>query len=134
MKFASPPRQRALFVWRRVGGSVRVALYARVSTLNDQHPEMQLSELREYGARRGWQIIAEYVDQGISGSRERRRWGATSGRDPRDQPTSDNGDHDRRSPRRPEEPAQDIAEAADPAEAFQSGAGIAAAEPASAAC
>jgi DNA invertase Pin-like site-specific DNA recombinase len=51
---------------------MRVALYARVSTLNGQHPEMQLSELREYGARRGWQIIAEYVDEGVSGSRERR--------------------------------------------------------------
>jgi len=33
---------------------------------------MQLSELREYGARRGWQIVAEYVDQGVSGARERR--------------------------------------------------------------
>jgi DNA invertase Pin-like site-specific DNA recombinase len=51
---------------------MRVALYARVSTLNGQHPEMQLSELREYGARRGWQIISEYVDQGVSGARERR--------------------------------------------------------------
>jgi DNA invertase Pin-like site-specific DNA recombinase len=51
---------------------MRVALYARVSTLNGQHPEMQLSELREYGARRGWQIISEYVDEGVSGTRERR--------------------------------------------------------------
>jgi DNA invertase Pin-like site-specific DNA recombinase len=51
---------------------VKVALYARVSTMNGQHPEMQLSELREYGARRGWQIIAEYVDEGVSGARERR--------------------------------------------------------------
>jgi DNA invertase Pin-like site-specific DNA recombinase len=33
---------------------------------------MQLSELREYGARRGWQIVGEYVDEGVSGSRERR--------------------------------------------------------------
>jgi DNA invertase Pin-like site-specific DNA recombinase len=51
---------------------VRVALYARVSTLNGQHPEMQLSELREYGAHRGWQIVSEYVDEGVSGARERR--------------------------------------------------------------
>lgn len=51
---------------------MKVALYARVSTLNGQHPEMQLSELREYGARRGWEIISEYVDEGVSGSRERR--------------------------------------------------------------
>jgi DNA invertase Pin-like site-specific DNA recombinase len=51
---------------------MRVALYARVSTLNGQHPEMQLAELREYVSRRGWQIITEYVDEGVSGSRERR--------------------------------------------------------------
>ena len=30
-----------------------VALYARVSTLNNQDPEMQLAELREYATRRG---------------------------------------------------------------------------------
>jgi len=51
---------------------VRVALYARVSTLNNQDPEMQLSELREYAARRGWQIAEEYTDQGVSGSKESR--------------------------------------------------------------
>ncbi|MGA7463323.1 MAG: recombinase family protein [Candidatus Korobacteraceae bacterium] len=50
----------------------RVALYARVSTLNGQDPEMQLSELREYAARRGWIISGEYVDQGVSGSKESR--------------------------------------------------------------
>src|SRR5437588_9211503 len=49
-----------------------VALYARVSTLNNQDPEMQLAELREYAARRGWQIIEEFTDQGVSGCRESR--------------------------------------------------------------
>ena len=33
---------------------------------------MQLSELREYAYRRGWTIISEYVDQGVSGSKESR--------------------------------------------------------------
>lgn len=51
---------------------MRVGLYARVSTMHNQNPEMQLSELREYGARRGWQIVGDYVDEGVSGSRERR--------------------------------------------------------------
>ena len=51
---------------------MRAALYARVSTHAGQNPEMQLAELREYCARRGWQIIGEYVDTGISGARERR--------------------------------------------------------------
>src|ERR1039458_1913843 len=52
--------------------TMRVAIYARVSTLNGQHPEMQLAELLEFAARRGWEIISEYVDEGVSGSRESR--------------------------------------------------------------
>ena len=51
---------------------MRVALYARVSTLNGQSPEMQLAELREYVFRRGWETFGEYVDSGISGSKESR--------------------------------------------------------------
>ncbi len=50
----------------------RVALYARVCTLNNQDPEMQLSELREYAAHRGWQIVEEFTDQGVSGCKESR--------------------------------------------------------------
>jgi DNA invertase Pin-like site-specific DNA recombinase len=33
---------------------------------------MQLSELREYASRRGWEVADTYVDEGISGARERR--------------------------------------------------------------
>lgn len=51
---------------------MRVALYARVSTLNGQNPETQLIELREYASRRGWQIADEYVDLGVSGSKDSR--------------------------------------------------------------
>src|SRR5664280_2076733 len=51
---------------------MRVALYARVSTCNGQSPEMQLAELREYASRRGWEVFSEYVDLGISGSKESR--------------------------------------------------------------
>jgi DNA invertase Pin-like site-specific DNA recombinase len=51
----------------------RVALYARVSTLHGQQdPELQLSELREYAIRRGLSIHEEFVDQGVSGSKESR--------------------------------------------------------------
>jgi DNA invertase Pin-like site-specific DNA recombinase len=50
----------------------RVAIYARVSTLNGhQDPEMQLAELREFAARRGWIVFSEYVDRG-SGSKDSR--------------------------------------------------------------
>ena len=52
--------------------SQRVAIYARVSTLHSQNPEMQLTELREYAERRGWEVTAEYVDLGVSGSKESR--------------------------------------------------------------
>jgi hypothetical protein len=50
----------------------RVALYARVSTLNNQDPEMQLAELREYAGRRGWEIVEEFTDHGVSGCKESR--------------------------------------------------------------
>jgi DNA invertase Pin-like site-specific DNA recombinase len=50
----------------------QVALYARVSTLVNQDPEMQLVELREYAGRRGWQIVEEFTDQGVSGCKESR--------------------------------------------------------------
>jgi DNA invertase Pin-like site-specific DNA recombinase len=51
---------------------MRVGIYARVSTLIGQSPEMQLAELREYASRRGWEIYGEYVDSGVSGSKESR--------------------------------------------------------------
>ena len=51
---------------------MRVALYARVSTHVGQNPEMQIAELRDYCARRGWEIAGEYVDAGVSGAKERR--------------------------------------------------------------
>ena len=34
--------------------------------------DLQLSELREYASRRCWTIASEYVDQGVSGSKESR--------------------------------------------------------------
>jgi DNA invertase Pin-like site-specific DNA recombinase len=50
----------------------RAAIYARVSTNNGQHPEMQLAELRTYCERRGWKVAGEFVDAGISGAKEHR--------------------------------------------------------------
>jgi DNA invertase Pin-like site-specific DNA recombinase len=49
---------------------MRAAIYARVSTL-DQEPENQLVELRRYAGARGWSAT-EYVDQGVSGAKDRR--------------------------------------------------------------
>ena len=49
---------------------MRSAIYARVST-TDQHVENQLAELRQYVERRGWTAV-EYVDKGVSGSKDKR--------------------------------------------------------------
>jgi len=52
---------------------VRAALYARCSTLDKgQDPELQLVPLREYCQRRGLIIAGEYVDNGISGTKDHR--------------------------------------------------------------
>src|SRR5579864_2421550 len=53
------------------GASIEAAIYARVST-TDQNCEMQVSELREYAARRGWKVSGEYVDTGWSGAKASR--------------------------------------------------------------
>ena len=50
----------------------RAAIYARVSTHNGQNPEMQLGEVRAYCKRREWTVSGEFVDTGISGSKEHR--------------------------------------------------------------
>jgi len=52
-------------------GIIRAAIYARVST-HDQNCETQVRELREYAARRGWIISAEYMDTGWSGAKASR--------------------------------------------------------------
>lgn len=52
---------------------MRCGLYARVSTVGSgQNPETQLTALREYCGRRGWEIAGEYVDVGVSGSKDSR--------------------------------------------------------------
>lgn len=49
---------------------MRAALYARVSTHDQQTLPMQMTEMREYAARRGWQVVLEVEDVG-SGARVR---------------------------------------------------------------
>jgi site-specific DNA recombinase len=55
-----------------MGQAERVALYARVSTEMQAEEgfsiEAQLNEMRAYAAQRGWRVVAEFVDAGISGS------------------------------------------------------------------
>lgn len=51
---------------------MRAAIYARVSTLNGQDPQMQIRELKQYCERRGWTVEDEYVDVGVSGAKDSR--------------------------------------------------------------
>jgi DNA invertase Pin-like site-specific DNA recombinase len=48
----------------------RAAIYVRVST-DRQTVENQLSELRQIAERRGWEVVEEYSDAGISGAKNR---------------------------------------------------------------
>jgi DNA invertase Pin-like site-specific DNA recombinase len=49
----------------------RAAIYVRVST-TDQHPEAQLHPLREYAEARGFDVVDEYIDHGVSGAKDSR--------------------------------------------------------------
>ena len=49
----------------------RVAIYARVST-TDQTCDNQLRDLRDYCRARGWSDVREFIDTGVSGTKERR--------------------------------------------------------------
>ena len=47
----------------------RVALYCRVSTSDGQTVENQLRDLKLAGERLGWDIVATFLDEGISGAK-----------------------------------------------------------------
>jgi len=49
---------------------IRVALYLRVST-GEQSVENQRRELLETAERRGWQVVDEFADEGVSGAKGR---------------------------------------------------------------
>ncbi len=49
----------------------RAALYLRVSTV-DQHPETQGLEVRRFAQERGFEIVQEYIDHDVSGTKVRR--------------------------------------------------------------
>ncbi|MGF6595360.1 putative DNA-invertase from lambdoid prophage Rac [Paraburkholderia sp. GAS448] len=44
---------------------MRAALYARVSSHDQQTLPMQTAEMREYAARRGWEVVLEVEDVGF---------------------------------------------------------------------
>jgi site-specific DNA recombinase len=53
--------------------TARVAIYARVSTVNHgQDVSMQTRELRQFAEARGWNVAGEYIDAGVSGAKDSR--------------------------------------------------------------
>jgi len=53
--------------------SVRAAIYARVSTTNHgQDVSVQTRELEQFASARGWNIVGQYLDSGISGAKDSR--------------------------------------------------------------
>src|SRR5256885_9059753 len=53
--------------------TTRVAVYARVSTLNHgQDVGLQTRELRQFAEARGWTVGGEYIDAGVSGAKDSR--------------------------------------------------------------
>jgi DNA invertase Pin-like site-specific DNA recombinase len=52
---------------------MKAAIYARVSTTNHgQDVTLQTRELQQFAAARGWEIAGEYVDAGVSGTKDSR--------------------------------------------------------------
>ena len=47
---------------------IKAAIYCRVSTKAGQSVEMQLRDLRQLAEQRGFEIVGEYCDEGVSGS------------------------------------------------------------------
>jgi len=57
----------------RSNGILRTAMYARVSTRDrGQDVGLQVDELRHVAEQRGWNVVGEYIDEGISGAQESR--------------------------------------------------------------
>jgi DNA invertase Pin-like site-specific DNA recombinase len=50
----------------------RAVIYCRVSTTTGQSVEMQLRDLRQLAGQRGFEIVGEYCDEGVSGSSDSR--------------------------------------------------------------
>jgi DNA invertase Pin-like site-specific DNA recombinase len=58
------------YIWIEYGGLMRVAIYTRVTT-GSQTTENQLRELDTVAERHGWQVVAKFTDEGISGAKGR---------------------------------------------------------------
>jgi DNA invertase Pin-like site-specific DNA recombinase len=67
------PKGRRQGVFGHGGSALRVGLYARVSTHDQQTLPMQLSTRREYARKRGWAVALEIKDVGSGASLRQKR-------------------------------------------------------------
>lgn len=51
--------------------TLRVGIYGRVST-REQSVDLQVSELTAYAGRMGWTVVSTYLDEGVSGTKDKR--------------------------------------------------------------
>jgi len=56
--------------WPKQETVMKIAIYARVST-DGQSVNAQLGDLRETAGRRGWEVVKEFTDKGVSGAKGR---------------------------------------------------------------
>ncbi len=58
---------------REILQPARAAIYARVSTTNHgQDVTLQTRELEQFALARGWQVVGQYLDAGVSGAKDSR--------------------------------------------------------------
>jgi DNA invertase Pin-like site-specific DNA recombinase len=58
---------------REILQAARAAIYARVSTTNHgQDVTLQTRELEQFALARGWQVVGQYLDAGVSGAKDSR--------------------------------------------------------------
>src|ERR1035438_10480982 len=69
--YVSTPDHKGVFGQR--GKALRVGLYARVSTHDQQTLPMQISAMRDYAKRRRWSIAVEIKDVGSGATKRPKR-------------------------------------------------------------
>lgn len=73
--FSKPESTRVLGQARKPAKMLRVGIYARVSTLDQQTLPMQIRALRDYAGKRGWVVVSQVreVGSGVSPREQRQQ-------------------------------------------------------------
>lgn len=71
--FSKPESTRVLGQARKPARMLRVGIYARVSTLDQQTLPMQIRALRDYAAKREWVVVSQVKEVGSGVSQREQR-------------------------------------------------------------